>query len=598
MLVLSFFTLSFLTTNTVEAISYTNETECPTSPYNEFEESHQSCRAEAFCPTGKPFTSDNRCWVTAECPEGYKLKGEDILAYNDQRGSDHQGFHFHKDLWCEPVKSCNDGDLNIFGNCQMKPLCPGEMKLDVFGKCQVISKIDSCPEDTKRNVFGNCQAKPTCSQGTLNVFGDCQTKPSCPSGSVAVLGKCEKIADCVKRGSLTGICTKYSCDSGWKRTVAICSKDPSCESGMSMKGTVCVKSPDCPTGTSLNDIGVCIGKQERSCPLGLTPTGLGYCITEPTCWLYWTYNEITNRCEKAPDSPGDGLLDPCPYYYNDGEKTWNDNSDSWKSNTWNEYRGSCQYAVPTCMKHNEISGQDYWEPITEGYETRIDSVECIFHLCKNSDEHPVWIESTRCDVQGTSSSPDNLEKLPVEPEGSPEKNNPDENIILEGYSLSRYVFENPDKITSEEIIEIYQNDEQFRDWISENSPGTSIETVIEQLNESYEKLADSASEPDNDRLPITKLDKKVPEWIKDQSKWWISGAISDREFIQLFEYLIENKIINVPNLPEPKQVDKAPIPSWFKNNVKWWINGQITDFDFAKGLEHLIKVGVVVIQKN
>ena len=99
-------------------------------------------------------------------------------------------------------------------------------------------------------------------------------------------------------------------------------------------------------------------------------------------------------------------------------------------------------------------------------------------------------------------------------------------------------------------------------------------------------------------LPHPILDKEIPEWIKDQAKWWINGAISDREFIQSFEYLIKNEIIYVQNIPEPEQIGKAPIPSFFKNNVKWWINGQIHDFDFAKGLEYLIKVGVIVIQKN
>jgi hypothetical protein len=486
------------------------------------------------------------------------------------------------------------------------------MKLNVLGNCQEKSEIESCPEDTKRNAFGNCQATPTCDKGKLNVFGDCESKISisCPSGSTTVAGICEKKASCEKRTKITGICIDYECDSGWKQVVSICTKSPSksCPSGMKIKGLVCAKSPDCPTGTSLNDIGVCIGKQERSCPSGLTPNAAGYCTKEPTCLKDWTYNEVTNRCEKAPDFPGEGLLDPCPEYSRSGEKEWKDAGYRYG---WSEYNSRCVEDEPTCLQYDENSEQDPWEILDDKENARFPGDECILQLCKLPEEHPNWIEKSRCDVQGTSSSPNNLVELP---DGSPEIKNPDENKIVQGYSLSGYVFENPDKITPEEINEIYQNDEQFRDWISENSPGTSIENVIEELNESYEILDDSSSEPDidstiepdnnsankpdTDVLPNTKLDKEIPEWIKDQSEWWVSGAISDREFIDLFEYLIENEIINVPNLPEPEQVGKAPIPSWFKNNVRWWNTGQVTDFDFAKGLEHLVKIGVIVIQKN
>ena len=36
----------------------------------------------------------------------------------------------------------------------------------------------------------------------------------------------------------------------------------------------------------------------------------------------------------------------------------------------------------------------------------------------------------------------------------------------------------------------------------------------------------------------------VPEWIKNNVQWWYEGKISDNDFIQLFQYLIDKKIIS------------------------------------------------------
>lgn len=37
------------------------------------------------------------------------------------------------------------------------------------------------------------------------------------------------------------------------------------------------------------------------------------------------------------------------------------------------------------------------------------------------------------------------------------------------------------------------------------------------------------------------------------------------------------------------------IPNWIKNNAKWWADGQISDNDFVKGIEFLIKIGIIRI---
>jgi len=37
------------------------------------------------------------------------------------------------------------------------------------------------------------------------------------------------------------------------------------------------------------------------------------------------------------------------------------------------------------------------------------------------------------------------------------------------------------------------------------------------------------------------------------------------------------------------------IPQWIKNNAKWWSEGQIVDSDFIKGIQYLMQNGIMKI---
>ncbi len=38
----------------------------------------------------------------------------------------------------------------------------------------------------------------------------------------------------------------------------------------------------------------------------------------------------------------------------------------------------------------------------------------------------------------------------------------------------------------------------------------------------------------------------IPEWVKNNAKWWSEGSISEGEYLKSLEYLITNGIINIP----------------------------------------------------
>lgn len=37
------------------------------------------------------------------------------------------------------------------------------------------------------------------------------------------------------------------------------------------------------------------------------------------------------------------------------------------------------------------------------------------------------------------------------------------------------------------------------------------------------------------------------------------------------------------------------IPNWIKNNARWWADGQISDGDFISGIQYLISNGIMKV---
>lgn len=40
---------------------------------------------------------------------------------------------------------------------------------------------------------------------------------------------------------------------------------------------------------------------------------------------------------------------------------------------------------------------------------------------------------------------------------------------------------------------------------------------------------------------------------------------------------------------------QSQIPDWIRNNAKWWAEGQITDADFVKGIQFLAQQGIITV---
>ena len=87
---------------------------------------------------------------------------------------------------------------------------------------------------------------------------------------------------------------------------------------------------------------------------------------------------------------------------------------------------------------------------------------------------------------------------------------------------------------------------------------------------------------------------EIPEWIKNNAAWWADGQIDDNSFVTGIQYLINQKIMMIPETVQGSG-NSDKIPEWIKNNAAWWADGQIDDNSFVTGIQWLITNGIMRI---
>ena len=123
-----------------------------------------------------------------------------------------------------------------------------------------------------------------------------------------------------------------------------------------------------------------------------------------------------------------------------------------------------------------------------------------------------------------------------------------------------------------------------------NSLDTHILDAIEVVSNKIE-----APTPTYEQPVVIELEPTIPVWIKNNAGWWSNQQIDDSDFVSGIEYLIKNKIINVPGVEVEKNSSSPEIPDWIKNNAGWWAESLITDEDFIEAMQWLIANGVIKI---
>ncbi len=122
-------------------------------------------------------------------------------------------------------------------------------------------------------------------------------------------------------------------------------------------------------------------------------------------------------------------------------------------------------------------------------------------------------------------------------------------------------------------IDRYNNESDYQDWFDSEFSAKSI----------YEILG--FPEPTS-----------VPAWIKNNALWWANGKINDGEFISGLQFLIENDIIRISNLPE-SDITAKEVPDWVRNNANWWAHDKISEKEFVNGIKYLISNGIIIVNR-
>ena len=137
------------------------------------------------------------------------------------------------------------------------------------------------------------------------------------------------------------------------------------------------------------------------------------------------------------------------------------------------------------------------------------------------------------------------------------------------------------------------NFQNFESTLSSNGIYKSVISINENsLTGVYEiKLSHNNSHVDTISFVVS--NPELPSWLKNNAKYWSSDLISNSEFINGIQYLIDEGFIIVSGTTTA--VSEQELPSWFKNNAKWWTNNQISDEEFVKSIQYLVKKGIIKI---
>ncbi|MBC8250946.1 MAG: pentapeptide repeat-containing protein, partial [Candidatus Nitrosopelagicus sp.] len=90
--------------------------------------------------------------------------------------------------------------------------------------------------------------------------------------------------------------------------------------------------------------------------------------------------------------------------------------------------------------------------------------------------------------------------------------------------------------------------------------------------------------------------ENVPDWVKNTAGWWSTDAISENEFVNAIEFLINEEIMIIGETANSKTSEN--VPDWVKNTAGWWSTDAISENEFISSIEWLISNGIIVLENK
>ncbi|MCH8916373.1 MAG: hypothetical protein IIA82_11135 [Thaumarchaeota archaeon] len=93
-------------------------------------------------------------------------------------------------------------------------------------------------------------------------------------------------------------------------------------------------------------------------------------------------------------------------------------------------------------------------------------------------------------------------------------------------------------------------------------------------------------------------ENNIPVWIKNNAGWWAEEKISDQDFVQGIQWLIQSDLIVITPIENDVKESEQQIPSWIKVVAGFWAENKISDNEFLGGIQFLMKIGVIKISSD
>ena len=84
--------------------------------------------------------------------------------------------------------------------------------------------------------------------------------------------------------------------------------------------------------------------------------------------------------------------------------------------------------------------------------------------------------------------------------------------------------------------------------------------------------------------------------LKNTAGWWATDAISETEFVNAVEFLVNENIIQV-SVTQTSETSQG-VPNWVKNTAGWWATDAISETEFVNAIAYLVKVGIINIESS
>jgi len=126
-------------------------------------------------------------------------------------------------------------------------------------------------------------------------------------------------------------------------------------------------------------------------------------------------------------------------------------------------------------------------------------------------------------------------------------------------------------------------------------PGSFFNVGVTQVTCTAKDAAGNTSETSFNVYVKKYTSLQIHGWVKLIGEFWCNDQINELEFVLVIQYLIDEKIINIPDIESGSEPSNSKMPPWLKNVTCWWSQDQIPDEEFAAVIQYLVKENIIAV---